>query len=448
MMTPQHDAFTRANRRTFLYQAGGVALATSALLAGCGSGSGTGGNSVTLNVWGGVPAENGPAKLIEAFHKAHPNIQVKYTRFVNDDTGNTKLDTALQGGTPIDIYFSYTVARMSQRIKANLAVDLTSYVNGDSELSSWTQNNEAIFKSDNKYYSLPTTREPNFVAINKKMLDAAGLQLPASWTVSDYREMAKKLTSTSGGKTVYGAYSSPGLPLITLGPNANYKDGGKESNFDNPVFKQDLQLHVDMIKEKSAFPWTEVLAQNLRAYAQNPFLTGQEAMWITSPFSLRYVNDTSKYPHDFMTTFAPMPRPDNASTFYNGGSLNNWIMMHPRTKNKDAAWTFIRYWLGDGSKYMLTAGKNPVLSNIDQDTQVNGILGGNKATLYDVEAFKKAVFAPDLKFVTDTITVAGAQITQITQSQTDRCLIGEISPNQWVSTVKQQCDDAIKKAGA
>ncbi len=438
------------SRRMFL---GGLAstAAAATLFAGCGTspGASSGSGPVILNVWGGVPEENGPLDLIAAFEKLHPNIHVKYTRYVNDDTGNTKLDTALQGGTPIDVYFSYDVPRMAQRIQAGLAVDLTSYVTGDSALSSWASSNTAIFQYQNKYFSLPTTREPNFVVINKQLLDASGAQIPDNWTMDDFHALAKQLVGTNGGKTVYGSYyTSPLLPTITLGPNANYKNGGTESNFDNPVFRQDLELHLTMIKEKSAFPWTDVLAQNLRAYSQAPFLQGQDAMWITSPFSLRYVNDMNQYPHNFMTTFAPMPRPVGSSTWYNGGALNNWIMMQPKTQNKDAAWTFMRYWLGDGSVYMLKGGKNPVLSGISQDVQVNGILGPNKDTLYDVAAFKKVVFDPGIKLVTNTITTAGAEITQIVQSQTDRCLIGEITVDQWVATVKQQCDAAIKKAGS
>jgi len=62
--------------------------------------------SATLEVWGGVPVENGPGDLIEGFQAAFPEIAVNYTHYVNDDTGNTQLDTALQGGTPIDVFFT------------------------------------------------------------------------------------------------------------------------------------------------------------------------------------------------------------------------------------------------------------------------------------------------------------------------------------------------------
>ena len=399
-------------------------------------------SGVTLEVWGGVPAENGPADLVAVFQKAYPEITVNYTRYVNDDTGNTKLDTALQGGTPIDVYFSYDFPRMAQRIKAGVAEDLTPYVNADPAVKAWATETEGIFKYQDKFQSLPTTTEPNFMFVNKKLADAAGVKFPAQWMIDDFRAVAKQLST----KDVYGTYGPPDITQMVLGPNRWYKADGT-SNFDNPVYKQYLELYRGMIAEKSAFPWSEVLAQNLRAYAQNPFLSGQVATWISSTFSLRYVNDKEKYPHDFVTSFVAKPNPPGVAKPYNGGGINNWIMMQPKTKNKDAAWAFLRYWLSDGAQYMLKGGKIPAFPGTSIDAIVAGILGPNRDTLYDVESFRRIIADPSIRYITDTESKGAAEIQKIVQEQTDRCLINEITPEQWVTTVKAQADEAIKKAG-
>ncbi|HXR66028.1 MAG TPA: extracellular solute-binding protein, partial [Ktedonobacteraceae bacterium] len=344
-MTDHDQVFSRSRRR-FLQQGATVGLAAASLgplLAACGSSSTSGGNGsgpVTLQVWGGVPAENGPADLIAAFQKANPRFTIRYTRYVNDDTGNTKLDTSLQSGTPIDIYFSYTVPHINPRISAGLAEDLTPYINADSTLKTWVQGTQGIFNVNNKYFSLPTARSPFYVLANKKALDAAGATLPTTWSIDDYHALAKKL---SKGNT-YGAfapptvlpYAPPSLATMTLGPNAYYSI-------------------------------TKVAAQNL--------------LWITQAFSLRYINDMQTYPHDFMTTFAPMPAPVGASTYYNGGGLDNFIMMNSKSQFKNEAWQFIRFWLGDGAKYMLKGGKVPALPGTDPDAIVDGILGPHKDQL-------------------------------------------------------------------
>ncbi|MBO0782654.1 MAG: extracellular solute-binding protein, partial [Ktedonobacteraceae bacterium] len=151
-MLDQQTALTRPlNRRTFI-MAGTAAVA--AFLTSCGSSGGSSG-SATLQFWGGVPAENGPKALIDAFHKKYPNIKVTYTRFVNDDQGNVKLDTALASGSRVDVYMSYSPALMTRRIDSGLAVDLASYIDADSEVKSWMGSTSGIFQYKNKYWGLP-----------------------------------------------------------------------------------------------------------------------------------------------------------------------------------------------------------------------------------------------------------------------------------------------------
>lgn len=107
------------NRRTVL---GGAAAIGAAMLTGCGAdedspASGSAEEGV-LNVWGALTEEKGVGALLEAFKKKYPKIVVNYTQFTNNSDGNLKLDTSLQGGAPIDVFFSYgpqAVARPPRR---------------------------------------------------------------------------------------------------------------------------------------------------------------------------------------------------------------------------------------------------------------------------------------------------------------------------------------------
>lgn len=45
-------------------------------------------------------------------------------RFVNDDAGNLKLDTALISNQPVDMYVNYDFSLYEKRIKAGNALDL------------------------------------------------------------------------------------------------------------------------------------------------------------------------------------------------------------------------------------------------------------------------------------------------------------------------------------
>ncbi len=99
-------------RRSLLTGAAGIGA--TAALAGCGRAR-TASSPNSLQIWGGVPPASGPQAVVESFQKTRDGVTASYTRFVNDDRGNLKLDTALQGGVEIDVYFTYAQSSMALR---------------------------------------------------------------------------------------------------------------------------------------------------------------------------------------------------------------------------------------------------------------------------------------------------------------------------------------------
>ncbi|WP_157524265.1 ABC transporter substrate-binding protein [Jiangella alkaliphila] len=188
------------SRRTALKAAAGVAGA--AFLAACGNGSnstgggGGGSGGGTLNVWGGVPPETGPDDLIAAFHKEHPDIQVIYTRYVNDDEGKLKLDTSLQGGVPIDVFYTYDTPTLTKRVDAGLTADLTDKISNDSDLAQFGPDESpatnVVFGG--KVHSIPAQKSPTIVYVNDSMLSEAGITIPDDWDINDYHEVARELS--------------------------------------------------------------------------------------------------------------------------------------------------------------------------------------------------------------------------------------------------------------
>jgi multiple sugar transport system substrate-binding protein len=437
------------SRREFLGLAAGGA--GTLLLGSCGGGSEVPANPggegpASLQVWGGVPPDTGPAELIAAFEKAYPKIKVAYTRFVNDDTGNTKLDSALEGGIGVDVFFSYDFPRLAQRIKGGLAVDLSSHVADDGRLASWTRSTAGVFTYKGKYYSLPTSFSPNVIYINRNLAQAAGVDIPRRWTIDELAALAGRISQAGGGPAPYGVFAPPDTALIRLGANYWYKNGGGASNFDNPAFRTDWQLHRQMIVDRHALPWQQVLAQNLRYSPQSVFLSGQVAMMDTNPFALRYLADTVRYPHDFVTTFAPEPSPKAGTPGYDTGTLGDLVSISSKSKYQAAAWTFVKFWLTTGARHMLRGGKIPALPGaLDDDTIASGVLGPDRARLFDVAAFKRVVLDRSVRLSAQTTTTAAAEIRQIVQSQTDRHYLGELSLDALVQAVKQQADAAIAK---
>lgn len=406
-----------------------------------------------LEVWGAVPAENGVQDLCNEFMRRNPGVTVNYTRFILGSGGDTKLDTALQAGNQVDVYFSHDIPRLDQRIRAGAAIELGPYASAAGGAIAKFANDPGIYRPANgKTYTIPVAREPAYLMVNKNMWQAAGVALvdqwnDPKWDQAAFRTAMKKLSGTVNGKPVYGILTGPRLEIVTLGPNRWYKPDGKSANFDHPAFRNYWELnHALIFDDKSELPWKDMLAENLRVYAQNPLMQGRVASWPTANWSLRYVRDTQNYPHDWITTFVPYPLPAGTTKPFNRGGFVNWSHLAP-TKNVDLGWTFLTYWLTDGNDFMYRAGKIPaILEGQSVDKMTTGLLGPEANKLFDVDAFKKVVLGPANPYFIDTVTTGSTEIQQIEQDLTDLYFIGELTIDQLIARLQDQANAAIRKA--
>lgn len=425
------------DRRQF---GGAVGAATASVLAGCAS-QDTTKDLNTLQVWGGVPAEDGPQRVVDHFMEEHPEHEVKYTRFVNDERGNLALNTALQGGVDIDIFFTYSSEDLAMRSGSGMATDVGDLVRAEPDLKDFLDTDEpkALFDGE-AITALATTKEPNFVLFNENVREEAGVELPTAWDLEEYLEVIHALA----GAERYGAYRLPDLPRIELGPNYWYTDQGT-SNFDHPAFLRHLEQSAELIREGVIFPWSQVLARQIEAYQQNNFIAEDFATWETAPFSLRFLSDPEEYPHDFLVACAPMPTIDGAD--WNSGVYGNYIQINAKSPKQELAWEFTKYWILEGSEDMAPGGKIPTLDTVDQEVLVDAVLGDDKETFFDVDSFRRTLFDDNPKLHVDTDLTAVAEITQIYEQQRDVCWLLERSPTAAIEAIHADADALIERFG-
>lgn len=422
-------------RRSF---AGLVGAGAAAALTGCAS-QDTSKDLDTLQVWGGVPPENGPQAVVDHFLEKHPDRKVTYTRFVNDDRGNLKVNTALQGGVDIDVFFTYDSSNLAMRSFSGMAADLGDLVRSTPELAPFLDTDVPKALIDGETITaLATTKEPNFLLLNEALREDAGIELPTSWDLEEYLEAVKALTAEDR----YGTYKLPDLPRIELGPNYWYADGGG-SNFEDPAFLRHFDLTSQMIREGQIFPWSQVLARQIEAYQQNNFIAGDFAIWGTAPFSLRFLNDPEEYPHDFLTSCAPMPTIDGAD--WNSGVYGNHIQINAKSPKQEFAEEFVKFWILEGAADMAPGGKIPALDNVDPEVLLEAVLGEDMDTYFDVESFRRTLFENDPQLLTDTDLTAVAEITHAYEQQRDVCWLLERSPEQAISTIHADADALIQR---
>ncbi|WP_339205521.1 extracellular solute-binding protein [Paenibacillus sp. FSL K6-3182] len=371
------------------------------LIAGCGgnnknnvSGTPTNNGATTtkkikLTLWGGVPPEAGPQAVVDAWNAENPNVQVEYVRFVNDDAGNLKLDTALLAGQDADIYINYTLSRLQKRIDAGVAVDMSAKT--DYNIDEQMGPEAKQWMINDKYYGMPTKKNMAFIWLNKDMLDAAGLPIPPlDWTWSDLQEYALKLKQPN----VWGLLQHDAAFTTqfdgTIGGDGYVKADGT-SNFDNAYWKQGFEiLHNMMFKDKSTPEYGEQLTSKMPV--DTMFLKGETAMLTAGEFIFRNANNLVDFPHDFKIAFAPIPRISKDQTnFKYPGGLGDVISVNAKSKNQEAAWEFVKWYADGGMLPMAPGGRIPSSKSVDSTEAIDLLLKGYEEN-YDRDSLNKVVF--------------------------------------------------------
>lgn len=352
------------------------------------SASAKSGEKVTLKMWGGVPPEAGPQTVIDNWNKEHPDIQVEYVRYVNDDDGNLKLDTAMITGQDVDLFVNYTISQTAKRVESNLALDLSKFT--DYNIDEKMGKDAASWKIGGKYYGMPTTKSSFFIALNKDALDAAGLPVPKDWTWDELREYAKKLKT--GDQYSFIQNMEPFVdPIDSVLSQEGYTKSDGTSNLDHPLVKKWLEtLNAMMTEDKTMPPLGEQLTSKMPV--EQVFLSGEVPMLNIGAWLLRSSNNFTDFPRDFKIAFAQVPRlTSDAGDYVTRGGLGDYISINAKSKHQDAAWEFLKWYADGGMAPMAEGGRLPASKDANQDDALNSLLGDKRDT-YDLDSLMYVMF--------------------------------------------------------
>jgi multiple sugar transport system substrate-binding protein len=411
-------------------------------------GSGPSGQPFVVKVWGGVPAENGPQATVDAFNAEFKDrgIQAEYTRFVNDDNGNLKLETTLLSGDGVDVYMTYGATTLHKRIESNMALDLTSLIARDAFDIKGLGDMGNTYLYNGRHYGLPTKiNVDDCIMINKDMFDAAGIPVPERWTYSEFREIAKRLTKGSGDNKIYGAFlntqqfigTTTGFVPSVAGGNWIYGPDGKTSAYNTPLVKEAVQLAYDMMNiDKSAPTHVDSVTQKLTQ--EGMFLSGRCAMTIGS-WIVRNVKDVKNYPHDFVTAFAPYPVSEIQASSYSIGGAGDIQCVNPKSKNIDAAWEYVKWYTTRGMIPMARGGRIPLHSNYSLDEVTSVFMEGGEKVL-DFATVKTILITPRKNVAVQTNTYRAAELQQIFKEELEAIYNDVKTVDQGLSDAKSRSD--------
>lgn len=445
---------TGAMLMAMLASCGGNKTGGAASGANGGSQGGTpsqGGETIVLHMWGGVPGENGPQAACDAFNEAYKDkgIQIEYERFVNDETGNVKLETNLMGGSGIDLYMSYTLAQLSKRAEGNMALDLTELCQRDNfVLTDYLGSMVESYYIDGKPYCLPCKLDQYGMVLNKDMFDDAGIPIPTDWTFDEFLEIAGKLTHGEGTDKVYGCYWNSQQDLAqyaqylisqTLGGDNMYADGGKASNFTDPVWESSIGLISETMNRGYAPTHADSVTEKL---SQESMFLGEKSAMTIGPWMVRNIKDTATYPHDFVTAFAPYPVISKDQRTYTQGGYGDFLCINPQSAHVDAAWEFAKWYLTEGGLYLASGGRVPAANTYDVDAVVSAFLSGAE-NLFDADSAKNVLIQPKDNYAAPSITTKNSELTDIVNEELEAIYTNQKSVADGLASAKQRGDAAL-----
>ncbi|WP_405156438.1 ABC transporter substrate-binding protein [Paenibacillus sp. FSL K6-0108] len=418
------------------------------LLAGCvgknetngaDNGGGSAAGKVKLTMWGAVPPENGPQEVVDTWNAEHPDIQVEYVRFVNDDDGNLKLDTALSTGQNVDLYVNYTLTNLDKRIKGGTALDLGEFT--DYNIDEKMGEDAASWKVDGKYYGMPTKKNAAFFALNMKALDQVGLSVPTAWTWDEAREYALKLKSAGFKYGLVQHTASYVDPLDSVLVKNGYVKADGTSNLDDPLVTKWLETLNGMMKEDATTP---PLGEQLTSKmpVENMFLGGESAMINIGEWLIRTSNNMTEFPRDWKIAFAPVPRlVAQEADMVKSGGLGDFIAINSKSKNKEAAWEFLKWYADGGMMPMAAGGRLPSSNAVDQQTAIDHLLG-DYADSYDKESLEFVLYGDK----TPTFVRSIAQeVVDLRAQEYEKFFLGNQTAEVTVQNMVKRHNDWLKQ---
>ncbi|WP_339316050.1 extracellular solute-binding protein [Paenibacillus sp. FSL R10-2734] len=352
-------------------------------------------------------------QAVQAYNESQDKVEVEYKSLVQNSDSTEfmkKLDILVAGGEVVDVFMTGNEDELLERASRGVVEPLNSFF--EQENIKPEDEYTKVLKLDDKVYGILPGSTQWMTIFNKDHLAAAGLSLPEmGWTWDDFRGLAKKLTTPEHFGTYFHTWGEyPNIIAYTEKPNPQLSADLKPI-FDDPSFEYFFNLRRAMEQEdKSAQPYADVLASNYHVLQQ--FFAGNASMLAVPSYAVRAALNLEKFPHEFQTMYAPLPRSvgteEIGMTNISGGGL----AMGAKSENKEASYDFIRWMSKEAYKYTKDI---PAFKGVDGAELIKGFFGENE-NLIDTASLSKTLFDPRIQ-MPDTFSVPyGSELKAIVEN--------------------------------
>ncbi|WP_258803773.1 ABC transporter substrate-binding protein [Pseudarthrobacter sp. NS4] len=415
-----------------------IALAVTAGLGltGCAGAAGPaepqgqeGKTRLTVSVWNyeGTPEFKA---LFDGYEAANPDIDIEPVDILADDYSQ-KVTTMLAGGDTTDVLTMKNVTEYARYANNGQLQEINGVVDsvGKEDLAGLD-----AFDIGGKYYAAPYRQDFWLLYYNKELLKAAGVENPADLTWDEYSELAKKLTTTADGKTVYGTYHHIWRSVVQA--IAAAQNNGDQISGEYSFFEDQYATALELQKSGATLDFSTAKSQKM-SY-RTMFETGQTAMM---PMGTWYIAGVLQAKKDGKTNvdwgLAPLPQKESNGKVSTFGSPTAFAV-NKNAANSEEARKFIEWAAGEeGAKAISKIGVVPALQN-DAVTETYFQLEG----LPSDELSKKA-FTPDETALEMPVSDKSAATDKILSQEHDLIMVGERSVSDGITEMGKRVKSEV-----
>lgn len=287
---------------------------------------------------------------VDKFNEAHDDIEVTLEAYGGEF--DTKISAGMGSNDMPDVMYMWNYPAYAGGLEP-----LDSYIEGEGEDyksnfydTLWNYNS-----LDGETYGIPIGFTTHALFYNKDIFAEAGIEEPTNeWTWDDVQEAAKTITEKCEGKKGFSFQMKPDpydfeMYLWSNGTAYVNEDGELEGNLNSDKAKEVFEMFQTMEKEGYAVATEKS--------GTDEFRSGSTGMYVYGSWSINSLNeDGVNYGVVNIPSFGKDP---SVSILSSSG-----ISMSKDSKNKEAAWEFIKFWTSEEMNKERIGMELPVLYSV------------------------------------------------------------------------------------
>lgn len=371
--------------------------------------------TIRFSTWDNAETLQFQEEMVEKYNNSQDKVHVEIEGYGSNY--DTKITAGIGSKDAPDVMYMWNYPKYGDALE-----NLDPYISkqGDDYKNDFYEALWIYNQVGGKTLGIPVGYTTHVVYYNKSLFKEAGLSFPeGEWSFDELREAAKKISDPS--KKIYGL----GLPIKPDPYDFEmfaWSNGGafadNEGKYDPIIASKEttepFQLFQDMIKEGSAISGDSM--------GEDAFKMGTVAMFINGAWSLQSLKDSDI---DYGVALLPNFSDKKSVSIVSSSG----IAMSKDSKNKEAAWDFIKFWTNAEMNIARLNYELPVLKSVAESEKLTtDPIHGKFYEMLErsTEHVPSSFTVSDWTSLSDKISLALEQVLNINEAKEASSAFGEI----------------------